>query len=129
MIRARVGDRIKFSMTNRSDEVAPGLQVIAPPVERHFELPDIARFEDLHLERASVMFRKQRLQDRDVYDYLVVSYRLDGPVPAPNKGADPADLPVEFPMKYPTVFNRKTADAIGLDVPDSFLSLVDDVIG
>jgi putative ABC transport system substrate-binding protein len=45
------------------------------------------------------------------------------------KGADPADLPVEFPTKYPTVFNRKTADAIGLNVPDSFLSRVDDVIG
>ena len=32
VIRARVDDRIKFSMTNRSDEVAPGLQVIAPPM-------------------------------------------------------------------------------------------------
>ena len=32
VIRARVGDRIKFSMTNRSDEVAPGLKVIAPPM-------------------------------------------------------------------------------------------------
>jgi nitrite reductase (NO-forming) len=32
VIRARVGDRIKFSMTNRSDEVAPGLQVIASPM-------------------------------------------------------------------------------------------------
>ena len=30
VIRARVGDRIKFSMTNRSDEVAPGMQIIAP---------------------------------------------------------------------------------------------------
>jgi nitrite reductase (NO-forming) len=32
VIRARVGDRIKFSMTNRSDEVAPGMQIIAPPM-------------------------------------------------------------------------------------------------
>ena len=32
LIRARVGDRIKFSMTNRSDEVAPGLQIIAAPM-------------------------------------------------------------------------------------------------
>jgi nitrite reductase (NO-forming) len=32
VIRARVGDRIKFSMTNRSDEVAPGVQVIAAPM-------------------------------------------------------------------------------------------------
>ncbi len=32
VIRARVGDRIRFSMTNRSDEVAPGLRFIAPPM-------------------------------------------------------------------------------------------------
>lgn len=32
VIHARVGDRIKFSMTNRSDEVAPGMQIIAPPM-------------------------------------------------------------------------------------------------
>ena len=32
VVRARVGDRIKFSMTNRSDEPAPGVQVIAAPM-------------------------------------------------------------------------------------------------
>ncbi len=31
-VRARVGDRIKFSMTNRSDENMPGLQVMAAPM-------------------------------------------------------------------------------------------------
>ena len=31
-IRARVGDRIKFSMTNRSDEPVPGVQVTAAPM-------------------------------------------------------------------------------------------------
>ena len=30
VIRARVGDSIKFSMTYRSDDVAPGMQIIAP---------------------------------------------------------------------------------------------------
>lgn len=32
VIRARVGDRIEFSMTNRSDEAVPGMQIIAPPM-------------------------------------------------------------------------------------------------
>jgi nitrite reductase (NO-forming) len=32
VIRARVGDRVKFSMTNRSDEPAPGLKVTAAPM-------------------------------------------------------------------------------------------------
>src|SRR5215831_11759459 len=31
-IRARVGDRIKFSMTNRTDERMPGVQVTAAPM-------------------------------------------------------------------------------------------------
>ena len=31
-IRARVGDRIRFSMTNRSDEPAPGVQLTAAPM-------------------------------------------------------------------------------------------------
>ena len=31
-IRARVGDRIKFSMTNRSDEAVPGVRITAEPM-------------------------------------------------------------------------------------------------
>jgi nitrite reductase (NO-forming) len=31
-IRARVGDKIRFSMTNRSDETAPGLSLVAAPM-------------------------------------------------------------------------------------------------
>jgi hypothetical protein len=69
------------------DEACKLLQVISPPVERSFELPHIVRYEGLHLERASVMFRKQRLQDRDVYDYVVVYYNLAGPSPPPLRVA------------------------------------------
>ena len=32
VVRARVGDRIKFSMTNRSDEPVPGLRITAAPM-------------------------------------------------------------------------------------------------
>ena len=69
------------------DEACKLLQVISPPVERSFELPHIVRYEGLHLEKASVTFRKQRLQDRDVYDYVVVYYSLAGPPPAPLRVA------------------------------------------
>ncbi len=63
------------------DEACKLLQVISPPVERSFVLPHIVRYEGLHLEKASVTSRKQRLQDRDVYDYVVVYYTLAGPPP------------------------------------------------
>ncbi|HET9763186.1 MAG TPA: hypothetical protein VFR50_06710 [Casimicrobiaceae bacterium] len=61
------------------DEACKLLQTIAPPIERSFELQHIVRYEDLRLEKASVTFRKQRVQDQDVYDYVVVYYSLGGP--------------------------------------------------
>jgi putative tryptophan/tyrosine transport system substrate-binding protein len=44
------------------------------------------------------------------------------------RGAKPADLPVQLPVKFEMALNAKTAKALGLTVPPSILLRAEEVV-
>jgi putative ABC transport system substrate-binding protein len=44
------------------------------------------------------------------------------------RGAKVSELPIQYPSKFELVVNLKTAKAIGVTIPEAFLSRADEVI-
>jgi putative ABC transport system substrate-binding protein len=44
------------------------------------------------------------------------------------RGTKPGDIPIEQPTKFDLAINLKTANMLGLTIPNKLLALADDVI-
>jgi putative ABC transport system substrate-binding protein len=82
-------------------------------------LPSIYSFKDHVLSGGLISYSTS---------YHDVFRRMAGFVDKILKGANSGELPIEQPTKFELVVNLKTAKAIGLTIPESFLVRADEVI-
>jgi putative ABC transport system substrate-binding protein len=107
------------------------LMVLTSPI---FAVPDRARLPDFALRHrmASIFSLRQYVDVGGLMSYGVsftALYRRSAEiVDRVARGAKPADLPIEQPTTFEFVANLKTARALGLHIPPTFLARADEVI-
>jgi putative tryptophan/tyrosine transport system substrate-binding protein len=76
--------------------------------------------EALFVEAGGLMFYGAPVVDQNRQSAAIVAKIL--------KGAKPADIPVEQPMRFKLIINLKTAKALGITIPESILLRADEAI-
>ena len=123
------------------DELEPAIARLAKAEVRALMIPADSLFfgthrrisaQALNLHLPTIWTTREMIMEGGLVSYGVdesESFRRAGYyVDKILKGASPADLPIELPTKFELVINLKTAKALGLTIPESFLLRADEVI-
>jgi ABC-type uncharacterized transport system substrate-binding protein len=101
------------------------VSLLVPHRTRIVELLAASRLPATYNERSFV--QAGGLMSYNV-DYAALGRRVAIMVDKILRGASPADIPAEFPMKLHLAINLKTAKALGITIPAHLLVLADEVI-
>src|SRR5262249_22383407 len=130
-----------MALVHDNDEIEAAFAALAgEPGVGVVLLPDI--FTVAHHQLVIALAARHRVPTIYPYRFMVereglISYGVDinnlferaaGYVDRILKGAKPTELPVQAPTKFELVINRKTAKALGLDVPSTLLARAEDVL-
>jgi putative ABC transport system substrate-binding protein len=122
--------QIDIAFREAANERADAVLVLAAPVliSQRKHITELAAKNRL----AAIYPQKEYVEDRGLMSYgvsIVDLYRRAATyVDKILKGAKPADLPVEQPIKFEFIINLKTAKQIGLTIPPNVLARADKVI-
>jgi putative tryptophan/tyrosine transport system substrate-binding protein len=140
-VSAALGTQLNLAQVKNADEIERSIE--AAGREQNSGLivlpgPETA----IHRDKIIALTAKHRLPTVYPYRYYaasggIMSYGIDtvhltrqaaSYVDRILRGAKPADLPVQAPIKFELVINLKTAKALGLDVPATLIARADEVI-
>jgi len=137
---AKLGlDTFRLEVT-KAEEIVPALQALNGRADALYICSD--PFLTTYRVRINTMAVAQKLPTMNAFrEYVVagglLSYGPNFPdlfrrsadyVDKILRGAKPADIPVEQPVKFDLVINNTTAKAIGLTIPEQFLLRANEVI-
>jgi putative tryptophan/tyrosine transport system substrate-binding protein len=129
-VRVHSDAEIEMSITSLGREPGGGLVVMPDVFTRVHRAPIIMAAARNNVPAAywqSVFVRDGGLLAYGP-DYANIFHRAATYVDRVLRGEKPADLPVQFPVKFETTLNTKTAKALGLTVPETLLATADEVI-
>jgi putative tryptophan/tyrosine transport system substrate-binding protein len=135
-----LGLEVTASEIRRAEDIAPAFETLKGRADAIYLCPD--PLMNTNRTRINILAVGARLPTMHaVREYVeaggLISYGPNLPdqfrraaefVDKILRGAKPADLPVEQPTKFDLIINLTTARALGLTVPESFLSRADEVI-